>query len=100
MPPPWPEPIPPPEPVPFEGVVYLESESPKFRQPGQSGNLASGGAMMVGSIASLGFKLLYTATAGVNWRSALGGNLPRLAGRAERSPPPPPPMSFLGCILA
>src|ERR1039457_6474987 len=54
--------------------------------------------MMLGSIASLGFRLLYTATGGVNCRSDALGKRPLLAGNGDRSPPPPPPCMvwFLG----
>src|SRR5271157_1319574 len=55
------------------------------------GRFTSGGAKMLGSMASLGFRLLYTATGGVNCRSDALGRRPLLAGNGDRSPPPPPP---------
>src|ERR1700722_20383333 len=55
------------------------------------GRLASGGARIEGSIASVGVGLLITAVGGTNWRRAGFGSLPLLAGNGDRSPPPPPP---------
>src|ERR1035441_4600143 len=55
--------------------------------------------MMLGSMISLGFRLLTTAMGGVNCRNACFGRRPLLAGNGERSPPPPPPpMAF--CFAA
>src|ERR1039457_3599308 len=89
-PPPEPEPIPPPEPGPFEGGPNLASGSP-YWAIFTFGMFTSGGAMMVGSIGSFGFRLLNTCTGGVNCRGEIFGSLPLAAGSGERSPPPPPP---------
>src|SRR5260370_38859624 len=56
--------------------------------------------MIDGSIASRGFRLLYTAAGGVNWRSAALGNRPLLASSGERAPPPPPPCIAAGFDLS
>ena len=82
--------MPPPEPGPLEAGPIFASGSPYCAML-TLGSVTSGGAMMVGSMTSLGFGLLTTAMGGVNWRSAGFGNRPLLAGNNERSPPPPPP---------
>src|SRR5579864_4166190 len=78
-PPPEPLPMPPPEPGPFEGGPILASGSP---QTGMFtfGRGVSGGAMIVGSITSLGLGLLMTAMGGVNCFMEGLGRRPLLAG--------------------
>src|ERR1051325_9352656 len=84
-PPPEPEPMPPPEPGPFDGGPILASGSPHtFMFTLGSGEFS--GAMMVGSISSLGFGLFTTAIGGVNCRSDGRGSFPLLAGSGDRSP--------------
>src|SRR5690349_18706726 len=76
-PPPEPEPMPPPEPGPFDGGPILASGSPHtFMFTLGSGEFS--GAMMVGSISSLGFGLFTTAIGGVNCRSDGRGSFPLL----------------------
>src|ERR1039457_2710287 len=99
-PPPEPEPIPPPDPGPLDGGPILASGSP-YCVMFTFGRLTSGGAMMLGSIVSLGFGLLITAMGGVNCRNEALGKRPLLAGKGDRSPPPPPPpmACFLGAAF-
>src|SRR3954466_15372541 len=63
-PPPEPEPIPPPEPGPFDGGPILASGSP-YCDMLTCGRLTSGGAIIDGSIVSLGLGLFTTAIGGV-----------------------------------
>src|SRR5208283_2594604 len=95
-PPPEPLPMPPPEPGPLEGGPILANGSPYWAML-TLGRATSGGAMMVGSTASLGCRLFNTASGGVNCLSEALGRRPLLAGRGELSPPPPPPE---GLVLA
>src|ERR1035437_1358938 len=88
-PPPEPLPMPPPEPVPLDGVPYFENGSP-YCAMFTLGRVTSGGMRMVGSIVSLGFRLLSTAMGGVNCFKEALGKRPLLAGNGDRSPPPPP----------
>src|ERR1051326_705005 len=82
--------MPPPEPGPLEGGPSLASGSP-YWAISTFGSLTSGGAIMLGSMVSLGFGLLTTAIGGVNCRNEGFGKRPLLAGNNDRSPPPPPP---------
>src|SRR5579864_4223384 len=95
-PPPLPEPMPPPDPGPLDAPPNFDNGSPQL-SAFMFGRLTSGGAMMLGSIVSLGFGLLITAIGGVNWRNEAFGNFPLLAGKGDRSPPPPPPP--IACFL-
>src|ERR1019366_2059669 len=95
IPPPLPDPIPPPEPIPLDGGPSAARGLPIF------GMLLLGtsrGAMIVGSMVSLGCSLRTTSVGGTNCLVAILGNLPFASGMGDRLPPPPPPceMSFWG----
>src|SRR5579864_9729959 len=92
--------MPPPDPGPLDAGPSFPSGSPQLSAL-MFGRLTSGGAMMLGSIVSLGFGLLITAMGGVNCRNEAFGSLPLLAGKGDRSPPPPPPpmACFLGAAF-
>jgi len=75
-------------------LPILASGSPQFGRF-TLGNIVSGGAIIVGSITSLGFELFTTAMGGVNCFIEGFGSRPLLAGVGDRSPPPPPVASRL-----